>query len=200
MDRNSKYVKDVQGRSRKRFLLGALARVNRYLKNRYAVNIARKNGAKIGEYVSMPLALAKKANANLTVGNHTSIQTDKLDLRAAITLGNYVIIGSNVEIITCSHNVDSPDWEFKAYGIDVEDYVWIATNILVLPSCRKIEKGAVVGSGSVVSKNIEAMNIVAGNPAVFLRQRKQVHYNLCVESLLGNDLKTYLNIRKNILD
>lgn len=200
MDNHALYVKDIQSRNQKRFIIGFLARLKSYIKNNYAVYVARRNGANIGSNVSIPLALARKANLNLTIGNHASIQTSKLDLRAPITIGNYVIIGIGVEIITCSHHIDSPNWEMKKYGIFIRDYVWVATNALILPSCTEIKKGAVVGAGSVVSKTIESMHIVAGNPAQLIRKRKQVHYNLCVEGLLGNDLITYNKVRKGILD
>ena len=200
MNSESKYVKKIQSRSKLKFFLGVIARLKRFYKNKYIIYVAKKNGATIGEMVTMPLALAKLANSNLKIGNHTSIQSSKLDLRAPVTIGSHVIIGSNVEILTCSHQVDSPEWEFKSYGITIEDFVWIATNSFILPSCTRLEKGAVIGAGSVVSKNIGALDIVVGNPAVFLRKRKEVHYNLCVEELLGNDFKTYLKARKNITD
>lgn len=57
----------------------------------------------------MPLSLARKANRNLIIGNHVSIQTDKIDLRSPIQIGNNVIIGYNTEIITTSHNIDSEE-------------------------------------------------------------------------------------------
>lgn len=199
MNGESKYVKNIQSRGKLKFILGAIARLKRFYINKYIIYIAKKNGATVGQMVTMPLALAKMANANLKIGNHTSIQTSKLDLRAPVVIGNHVIIGSRVEILTCSHEVDSPDWEFKAYGITIEDFVWIATNSFILPSCTKIERGAIIGGGSVVAKNVATMDIMSGNPATMIRKRKEVHYNLCVEGLLGNDFKTYLKVRKNIL-
>lgn len=200
MDQNSLYVRDIQSRTKKRYFLGILARLEKYIKNSYAVYVARRNGATIGEFVSLPLSLAKKANANLTVGNHTSIQTDKLTLQVPLTIGNYVIIGRDVEILTGSHNVDSPDWESKRSELYIEDFVWISTGVMVLPSCPRISRGAVIAAGSVVVKTIKEMEIVGGNPTNFLRYRKEVHYNLCVEGLLGNDLKTYIRVRHNKLD
>jgi acetyltransferase-like isoleucine patch superfamily enzyme len=200
MDKNSMYVKDIQSRTKAHFFIGVLARLKKYYINKYAVFVARNNGASIGRYVSIPLSLARKANSNLTIGDHSSIQSNKLDLRAPLTIGSYVIIGGGVEIITCSHNVDSPDWEHKSYGLVIEDYVWLATKVLVLPSCREIKKGAILAAGSVTAKKVDPMQIMAGNPAVLLRERKEVHYNLCVEGLLGNDLKTYLKVRRNQLD
>ncbi|EOS13709.1 acyltransferase [Phocaeicola sartorii] len=190
-DNRTLYERNVQDRSRLRYLLGLIIRWKQNFKYARARRIARKRGASIGEGVIMPLELAKKVNSNLSVGSHTSIQTGKLDMRSPITIGNHVIIGSGTEIITTSHNIDSPDWEHKNYGITIEDYAWIPTNVLVLPSCRKIGYGAVAGSGSVVVKNVEPMSVVGGNPAKELKKRKCVHSSLIVESLLGGDYEVY---------
>lgn len=147
----------------------------------------------------MPLSLARKANKNLTIGDHVSIQTDRIDLRSPVKIGSHVIIGSETEIITTSHNIDSSEWEHKYYGIVIEDYVWIPTKVLILPSCRHIGRGSVVGSGSVVVKDIETMTVVSGNPAREFKKRKCVHSDLVVESLLGGDYNIYKKARKGFL-
>jgi acetyltransferase-like isoleucine patch superfamily enzyme len=185
------YEKHIHDRSKKRYLLGLLVRYKKHLYLSYIRYKARKNGANIGENSVFPLSLAKKANSNLTIGDNSSIQTDLFGLLAPITIGNNVIRGSGVEILTCSHNIDSPDWEFKAYGIEISDYVWIATRIFVLPSCTKIGEGAVCGGGSLVVKNVEEMSVVSGSPAEHIKYRKHIHSNLVVESLLGGDYRTY---------
>lgn len=186
----------VQDRSTLRYYLGLIVRWKQQWKYKYAQYIARKRGAKIGEGVIMPISLARKANKNLIIGNHVSIQTDKIDLRSPIQIKNNVIIGYGTEIITTSHNIDSEEWEHKHYGIVIEDYVWLPTNVLVLPSCRHIGYGAVVGSGSVVVKNVEKMSVVSGNPAIEFKKRKCVHSKLVIESLLGGDYSIYKAIRK----
>lgn len=196
-DNRTLYQKKVQDRSQIHYLIGLIIRWKQNFKYARARRIARKRGATIGEGVVMTLKLAKRANSNLSVGNHTSIQTDKLDMRSPVTIGSYVIIGSGTEIITTSHNIDSPEWEHKNYGIEIEDYAWIPTNILILPSCRKIGYGAVVGSGSVVVKNIEPMSVVSGNPAKEFKKRGCVHSSLIVESLLGGDYEVYRKTWKN---
>lgn len=193
------YEKNVQDRSIIRFYLGYFARLKQFFKHEKARKIARKNGASIGENVILPISLAKRANENFIVGDNTSIQTEKIDLRSPVKIGSNVIIGYGTEIITTSHNIDSIEWEHKYYGIVIEDYVWLPTNILVLPSCQKIEYGAVVGSGSVVVKNIERMSIVSGNPAKEFKKRKEVHSALVVPSLLSGDLKSYVKTWKKRL-
>ena len=138
------YEKDVKGRSSFCYILGLIVRWKQHFKYDKAVRIARKRGASIGENVVMPLSLAKAANSNLKIGDHVSIQTDKIDLRNPVTIGNHVIIGSETEIITTSHNIDSEEWEHKHYGLTIEDYVWIPTRVMILPSCRKIQYGEIV--------------------------------------------------------
>ena len=191
----TEYEKDIVSRSYFHYLAGLIVRWKQHFKYDRAVRIARKRGATVGENVVMPLSLAKAANSNLMIGDHVSIQTDKIDLRNPVTIGNHVIIGSETEIITTSHNIDSEEWEHKHYGLTIEDYVWIPTRVMILPSCRKIEMGGVVSSGSVVVKNVETMSVVGGNPAKEFKKRKCVHKNLVVESLLGGDYHTYKKAR-----
>lgn len=188
MNNKTNYEKRIQGRSYIRYLVGLFVRWRANLKYEKARCIARKNGATIGDNVVLPMVLAHKMNANCHIGNNVSIQTDKIDTRSPIVIGNNVIIGKGSEIITTSHNIDSEEWEQKYYGLVIEDYVWIPTNVMVLPSCRKIGYGAVIGSGSVVVKDVDPMSVVSGNPAKEFKKRKCVHTKLVVESLLGGGL------------
>lgn len=198
-DKRTIYEKGVQDRDLLHYLIGLFIRWKQNWKYERARRIARKNGAIIGEGVIISIDLAKKCNKNVTIGNHTSIGTTKIDTRCPITIGSHVIIGSNSEIITASHNIDSPEWEYKSYGIEIEDYVWIAQSVTILPSCRRIGKGAVIGTGALIHKNVESMSVMSGNPATELRKRKCVHENLVVESCLGGDYKIYKAARKKSL-
>jgi virginiamycin A acetyltransferase len=53
----------------------------------------------------------------------------------------------------------------------VEDDVWIGHNALIMPGCKFIGRGAVIGAGAVVTKNVERYAIMAGVPAKKLRDR-----------------------------
>lgn len=178
-----------------RYLKGLLIRWWTNFKYERARRVARRNGATIGKCVVLPMSLARKANSNLVVGSHTSIQTDRLDLRNPIHIGSHVIIGTDTEILTTSHDIDSRDFAVKNYGIVIDDYAWLPTRVSVLPSCRHIGQGAVIGSGSVVVRDVEPMAVMSGTPAQLLRYRKCVHEELVVESLLGGDYEAYREAR-----
>jgi acetyltransferase-like isoleucine patch superfamily enzyme len=192
----TKYEENLKSRSLSRFIIGLIPRLKNYTIHSRARYIARKRGATIGNNTVIPLSLAKKANKNLVVGNNTSIESDQIDMRIPIKIGNKVIIGGDVMILTVSHTIDSEEWEHKYYGIEIDDYAWLSSKVLVLPACRKIGRGAVAGGGSVVVKNIEPMSVVGGNPAKHIRYRQKVHSKLVVESLLAGDFITYIKTRK----
>lgn len=190
------YERNVAGRSTIHYLKGLLARwlARRWMDRR--LNVLRKSGSKIGERIALTHNCQLGGGANLTIGDCCSFQDVELDTRAPLKIGNHVIIGDRSRVITCSHNVDDPEWAFKKYGIEIEDYVWIASNAIVLPSCRRIGRGAVIGTGAVVAKDVPPMAIVVGNPATILRYRKCVHEKLVSESMLGGDLAAYKEARK----
>ncbi|MFT5618033.1 MAG: acetyltransferase-like isoleucine patch superfamily enzyme [Arenicella sp.] len=61
------------------------------------------------------------------------------------------------------------DWSnVKSGKITIKDAAWIGFNCIILKGVT-IGKGAVVGSGSVVTKDVPDYNVVAGNPATFIR-------------------------------
>lgn len=186
------YRQRIRKRSKTRFLIGLLPRSINYVKFAFNRKVARLRGAKIGSGSVIPFSLAKKANKNLIIGDHCIINTDTIDLRCPVTIGNYVIITGNVSIITVSHYIDTPEWKFKYYGLTIEDYVWIPVNVMILPSCRRIGYGAVIGSGSVVVKDVNEMSIVSGNPANEIRRRKCVHSEHLIEESQSADLLMYL--------
>lgn len=60
------------------------------------------------------------------------------------------------------------------YGkpIVIEDDAWIGGNTTILPGVR-VGHGAVVGAGSVVTKDVPPMTVYAGNPAKFIKNIPQ---------------------------
>lgn len=191
IDKTTLYYKRISERPLLHFIKGLLPRIQCYLKYQRSKKIAIRKGAKIGDNSIILRELAQKCNKNFELGNNSSIGSYQIDLRSPVKIGNNVIISNDSKIITTSHYIDSPEWEHKYYGIEIEDYVWIASNVLILPSCRRIGYGAVIGAGSVVVKDVPPMSVVGGNPAKVLKQRECVHEKLVIPSLLSGDLKIY---------
>ena len=189
------YEHSIRSRSTLRYWLGFLVRLLPWLKIQRKLRRMRKAGAQVGSHIGIGSNIMPPASSNLKIGDHVSIHTDRIDVRAPLSIGNYVILGDSASIITCSHDIDDPEWKFKPYGLQIEDYVWIATRAMILPSCRKIGRGAVIGAGAVVIKDVPPMAVVSGNPAQVIRYRKCVHDKLNPEHLLGGGLADYLAIR-----
>lgn len=191
IDKECIYYKNIANRSLLHFLIGLYPRLKQWIKFERARKRAVSGGATLGNDVIILPELAARANKNLTIGDNSSIGSYKLDTRSPIKIGKNVIISNDSEIITTSHYIDSPKWEQKNYGIEIEDYVWIASNVIILPSCRHIGYGAVIGAGAVVVKDVPPMAVVGGNPARIIKERKCVHDKLVIPSLLSGDLKIY---------
>lgn len=110
----------------------------------------------------------------LSVGEHSVINRNcRLDARGGISIGANVSISPECYLISASHDPHSPSFagSRKPTAITVHDYVWLGVRVLVLPGIT-IGRGAVVGAGAVVTRDVEAMTIVAGNPARVIGQRR----------------------------
>jgi maltose O-acetyltransferase len=90
---------------------------------------------------------------------------------AAITIGDDVQIGPNVQLLTPTHPVEPEPrrqkWE-AAQPIVIGDNVWLGGGAVVLPGVS-IGENTVVGAGSVVTRDLPADAVAVGNPARVVR-------------------------------
>lgn len=92
-----------------------------------------------------------------------------------IIIGNSVLMASNVLISSENHGMDPEsdiaymDQPLISKDVIIEDGVWIGQNVCILPGVHIGEK-AIIGAGSVVTKDIAAYSIAAGNPARIIKQ------------------------------
>ncbi|MGY1775964.1 sugar O-acetyltransferase [Geodermatophilus sp. SYSU D00804] len=91
---------------------------------------------------------------------------------AAITIGDDVQIGPNVQLLTPTHPVEPgprrDKWE-AARPITIGDNVWLGGGVIVLPGVS-IGADTVVGAGSVVTRDLPAGVVAVGNPARVVRE------------------------------
>lgn len=95
-----------------------------------------------------------------------------------IRIGKDVSIGPEASILTLGHDPQSREFGDKGGKVVIGDRAWIGYRAIILPGVT-IGDGAVVGAGSVVTKDIEPFTIVAGNPAKMIgERRKDLDYEL----------------------
>lgn len=101
--------------------------------------------------------------------------------RSEIVIGNNVMFGPQVTIRGGNHRIDiigRPMIDIREHekrpeddlGVVIGDDVWVGTRAIILAGVR-VGSGAVIGAGAVVTKDVPAYAIVAGNPARLLRMR-----------------------------
>ena len=92
----------------------------------------------------------------------------------SLSIGNRVAIGPRVTLVLSS----DANWSRLMDQIPpikdkiiLEDDCWIGAGVIVLPGIT-IGKGAIVGAGSIVTKNVEPFTVVVGNPAHAIKKIK----------------------------
>ncbi|HWR58755.1 MAG TPA: acyltransferase [Thermodesulfovibrionales bacterium] len=95
-----------------------------------------------------------------------------LDTRESLSIGDNVNISNQVYIQTATHDPRSPEFKYIVGPVVIHDHAWIGARAIILPGVT-IGEGAVVGAGSVVTKDIMPYTIVAGVPARIIGQRPE---------------------------
>lgn len=109
---------------------------------------------------------------NTFLGDHVFFNFSCIILdNNSVHIGNHVLLGPAVQLYTAIHPLDA-EKRIQGFettkGIVIEDKVWIGGGAIVLPGVR-ISANAVIGAGSVVTRDVVAGTVVAGNPAKVIR-------------------------------
>ena len=109
---------------------------------------------------------------NLHIGRGCMFTTPLyLNLSGTISIGDEVVIGHHVVIITDTHDMEDPNRRGgspRSFPVRVEDGVWIGARVSVLPGVT-IGRGAVVAAGAVVDRDVPPNTLVGGVPARTIR-------------------------------
>lgn len=105
----------------------------------------------------------------LIISNDVSIADFcELDFSGGIIIGEGTHMASHCSILTHTHGYDHNS-EPIPKPLEIGKNVFIGENAIILYNCNKIGDNVVIGSGSVVTKNIPDNAIVAGNPAKIIK-------------------------------
>ncbi|MFP6660050.1 MAG: acyltransferase [Myxococcota bacterium] len=110
-------------------------------------------------------------NHHINVGCH-------FDARGGLTIGENVLFGPNVVVVSSQHQWDADpklpiiQQGHRAAAVSIGDDCWIGANAVITPGVA-VGTGTIVGAGSVVTSSTEPYSIVAGSPARVIGQRER---------------------------
>jgi len=128
---------------------------------------------KMGRAPSVLMGLEVRDPQNIELGNNVVLNRGVLlDGRGGkLIIGDNVDIAQEVVIWTLGHDAHDDHHGSVGAPVTIEDYAWIGHRAIILPGVR-IGRGAVVGAGAVVAKDVPPMAIVGGVPAEIIGQRR----------------------------
>lgn len=137
--------------------------------SRYDIATGFHAGARVNLWAKNTLKIGK----NFYIGRDSLIETDCI-------IGDNVIFGNRVAVvgkydhhyqqigvpIRLASAIRDADYDWKGIGLTtrIEDDVWVGYGSTVMQGVT-IRKGSIIAAGSVVTKDVEAFSIYAGNPA-----------------------------------
>ena len=132
--------------------------------------------ARIGKGVLVREGVSIWYPHRLTVGSRVSINEGCfVSAYGGLEIGDDTMIGHRVTIVTSDHEMSDPTVSIRSQGIRGEGVhigcdVWIGAHAVILAGVN-IGDGAVIGGGSVVTKDVEPLVIVGGVPARTIGER-----------------------------
>lgn len=112
----------------------------------------------------------------ISVGNNSGLGV-RCFVRGPLVIGDDVMMGPEVMILTGSHRFDRTDITMIMQGmlprrkVCIGNDVWIGARVIILPGVT-IGNGVIIGAGAVVTSDVPDYAIVGGVPAKVIRYRK----------------------------
>lgn len=129
-------------------------------------------------WIEPPFYFCYGTHIHLGTGTYINVNCNFID-DGEIFVGEKVMFGPAVTIATVGHPI-KPDMRQYMYAdpVHIEDNCWIGANVTICPGVT-IGENTVIGAGSVVTKDIPANVVAAGNPCKVLRpidERDEIYY------------------------
>jgi putative colanic acid biosynthesis acetyltransferase WcaF len=91
---------------------------------------------------------------------------------APLRLGSHAIVSQDAYICGATHDFNDPAFPQLAYSMTIGPYAWICARSSVCPGVN-VGEGAVLGLGSVATRDLEPWGVYAGVPAVKVKERNR---------------------------
>jgi putative colanic acid biosynthesis acetyltransferase WcaF len=134
--------------------------------------LLRLFGAKVGSQVNIANTATIYFPWNLEIGDWSAIGEHAYIYNLGkITIGRKATISQRAHLCAGSHDYCDPALPLLTPPIVVGNEAWVCADAFIGPNVT-VGEGAVVGACAVAHKNVEPWHVVAGNPAVFIKERK----------------------------
>jgi maltose O-acetyltransferase len=151
----------------------------------------RQRGVRLGQVAGMGKCEVVGNHSLLNVGDFSFVGRASIQLLASVTIGNSVVINDGVTILTGTHDVNDEHLQLQTKPVTIGHYAWICTGAIILPGIT-VGEGGVVAAGAVVSRDVPAYSVVAGNPAKTVRENRSQKldykpslFRACYEAWVG---------------
>lgn len=134
------------------------------------------NGSIVGKRVTFYPGIKIHPASNIKIGNDVDLSWGLLiHTSGGVVIGDRVLIGFNTFISTGNHIIPENKGRIFSSGnkrekVSIDSDVWIGSNCVITAGVS-IGEGAVVGAGSVVTKDVAPFTIVGGVPAKLIKTR-----------------------------
>jgi acetyltransferase-like isoleucine patch superfamily enzyme len=119
---------------------------------------------------TVPVELGAEAGARLEIGDGTFVNQGATIIAAlSITIGPDVLVGDHVAIYDTNYHPLEEGGEVRRAPVVVERNAWLGRGAVILPGVT-VGESAVVAAGAVVTEDVPARTLVAGNPARVVRE------------------------------
>lgn len=136
---------------------------------------ARQLFRSTGRNINIASSVVFGRGARITIGTDSGIgEGSRIVCMDDVNIGDDVMIGPEVMILTGGHAFDDPairliDQRIITAPVVIENDVWIGARAILLPGIT-VGRRSVVAAGSVVTKNVPPGSVVGGNPARVIKQ------------------------------
>jgi virginiamycin A acetyltransferase len=132
------------------------------------------------QYESIILRAYFSRTYGINVGMYSVYCFDRWRIAAGTTVGRYCSIAATARVIDANHPIRALSTHAYFYSREfglvdqesvdaeapvVEDDVWMGHNSIATPECKRIGRGAVIGAGAIVMRDVPRYGIMVGAPA-----------------------------------
>jgi acetyltransferase-like isoleucine patch superfamily enzyme len=160
----------LEKKLRKKYMLADISINKDGVYSRDARKLAQRfYNVKVGKWCNGPntFGFFNKGGSSVVIGNYSGLAMETVYYGVNHPT-NYISVSA---IFSNKKLSNSQAITAERFPLEIGNDVWVGTRVVITAGCKKIGNGAIVGAGSIVTKDVPPYAIVAGNPAKVIKYR-----------------------------